>query len=79
MRRLRNVNSGWPSACPRVLRGKAAQVAAEGFVGGATLRVLSDKQREPVDAAARYLLNHQHYMHYDRYLAAGLPIGAGGD
>ncbi len=59
-----------------VLRGKAAQVAA-GMRRSATLRVLSDKQREPVDAAARYLLNHQHYMHYDRYLAAGLPIGTG--
>ena len=59
-----------------VLRGKAALVAA-GMRRSATLRVLSDKQREPVDAAARYLLNHQHYMHYDRYLAAGLPIGTG--
>ncbi|MFI4939887.1 MAG: ISKra4 family transposase [Burkholderiales bacterium] len=59
-----------------VLRGKAAQVAA-GMRRSATLRLLSDKQREPVDTAARYLLNHQHYMHYDRYLAAGLPIGTG--
>ncbi len=59
-----------------VLRGQAAQVAA-GMRRSATLRELSAKQREPVDTAARYLLNHQHYMHYDRYLAAGLPIGTG--
>jgi hypothetical protein len=59
-----------------VLRGKAAHVAA-GMRRSATLRGLSAKQREPVDAAARYLLNHQCYMRYDRYLAAGLPIGTG--
>ena len=59
-----------------VLRGNAARVAA-GMRRSATLRGLSAKQREPVDAAARYLLNHQQYMRYDRYLAAGLPIGTG--
>jgi len=59
-----------------VLRGNAAQVAA-GMRRSATLRGLSAEQREPVDAAARYLLNHQQYMRYDRYLAAGLPIGTG--
>ena len=60
----------------KVLRGKAAQVAA-GMRRSATLRGLSAKQREPVDAAARYLLNHQQFMCYDEYLAAGLPIGTG--
>lgn len=59
-----------------VLRGKAAHVAA-GMRRSATLQKLSDKQRKPVDEAARYLLNHQRYMHYDRYLAAGMPIGTG--
>jgi len=59
-----------------VLRGKAAQVAA-GMRRSATLRGLSAKQREPVDAAARYLLNHQEFMRYDDYLASGLPIGTG--
>ena len=38
---------------------------------------LSAKQREPVDEAARYLLNHQKYMRCDEFLAAGLPIGTG--
>jgi hydroxypyruvate isomerase len=59
-----------------VLRGNAAKVAA-GMRRSATLRGLSAEQREPVDASARYLLNHQQYMRYDRYLAAGLPIGTG--
>ena len=59
-----------------VLRGNAAQVAA-GMRRSATLRGLPAEHREPVDTAARYLLNHQQYMRYDRYLAAGLPIGTG--
>lgn len=59
-----------------VLRGKAAYVAA-GMRRSATLRKLSVTQRKSVDEAARYLLNHQSYMHYDRYLAAGMPIGTG--
>ena len=59
-----------------ILCGKAAQVAA-GMRRSATLRALSAKQREPVDEAARYFLNHQQYMRYDEYLAAGLPIGTG--
>ncbi len=59
-----------------ILCGNAAQVAA-GMRRSATLRGLPAKQREPVDETARYLLNHQQYMHYDQYLAAGLPIGTG--
>lgn len=59
-----------------VLRGRAVHVAA-GMRRSATLRGLSAKQREPVDEAARYLLNHQQYLHYDQYLAAGLPIATG--
>lgn len=59
-----------------VLRGKAAHVAA-GMRRSATLQKLTAKQRKPVDEAARYLLNHQRYMRYDLYLAAGMPIGTG--
>lgn len=59
-----------------VLCGKAATVAA-GMRRSATLRALSAKERAPVDAAARYLRNHKQYLRYDRYLAAGLPIGSG--
>lgn len=59
-----------------VLRGRAVHVAA-GMRRSATLRRLPAKQRKPVDDAARYLLNHQQYLHYDQYLAAGLPIATG--
>lgn len=59
-----------------VLRGKAAQVAA-GMRRSATLRGLTEHERKVVDKAAGYLLNHQQYMHYDQYLAAGLPIASG--
>jgi hypothetical protein len=59
-----------------VLRGRAVQVAA-GIRRSATLRGLPAKQREPVDDAADYLLNHKQYLHYDQYLAAGLPIATG--
>lgn len=59
-----------------VLCGKVAGVAA-GMRRSATLRGLSVKDRAPVDAAARYLSNHKQYLRYDRYLAAGLPIGTG--
>lgn len=59
-----------------VLLGKSALVAG-GMRRSATLRNLSEKQREPVEAAANYLLNHTNYLRYHDYLAAGLPIATG--
>ena len=59
-----------------ILRGKAGFVAG-GIRRSATLRALSSKQREPIDACARYLLNHSPYLHYDRYLSQGFPIATG--
>jgi len=59
-----------------ILRGKAGLVAG-GMRRSATRRALSSKAREPVDICARYLLNHSPYLHYDRYLAQGLPIATG--
>lgn len=59
-----------------ILRGKAGLMAG-GMRRSATLRALSPKAREPVDICARYLLNHSPYLHYDRYLAQGLPIATG--
>lgn len=59
-----------------VLLGKAALVAA-GMRRSATLRGLSEKEREPVETTAKYLLNHKDYLRYDEYLAAGLPIATG--
>ena len=59
-----------------VLRGKAVDVAA-GMRRSATLRDLTDNTRAPVDKCAGYLLDYKHHLHYDEYLAAGLPIASG--
>jgi hypothetical protein len=59
-----------------VLLGKASLVAA-GMRRSATLRGLSEKEREPVETTAKYLLNHKDYLRYDQFLAAGLPIATG--
>lgn len=59
-----------------VLRGKASLMAA-GMRRSATLKGLSLDARKPVDRCADYLLNHSPYLHYDRYLAQGLPIATG--
>jgi len=60
----------------RILQGQAGQVAA-GMRRSATKRHLPDKDRKPVDRCADYLLDHKRYLHYDQYLATGLPIGSG--
>ena len=60
----------------RVLEGRARLVAA-GMRRSATKRRLTKRQREPIDRCANYLLKYQDYLAYDRYLAAGLPIGSG--
>ena len=60
----------------RILQGHSSDVAA-GMRRSATLRELSQTQREPIDKCANYILNHRDYMHYDKYLAAGLPIATG--
>jgi hypothetical protein len=59
-----------------ILRGKAGLMAG-GMRRSATLRGLSAKAREPVDACARYLSNHSPYLRYDCYLAKGLPVATG--
>ena len=60
----------------RILRGESSQVAA-GMRRSATKRGLSETKREAVDTCARYLLNHRDFLHYDEYLAAGMPIATG--
>ncbi len=60
----------------RILEGKAG-LTAGGMRRSATLRKLSDKQREPVDKCATYLKNKAPYLKYDRYLNQGLPIATG--
>jgi hypothetical protein len=59
-----------------ILQGKAGLMAG-GMRRSATRRGLSAEQRKPVDKCARYLLNHSSYLHYDQYLAQGLPIATG--
>jgi hypothetical protein len=59
-----------------ILRGHSSLVAA-GMRRSATRRQLAIKDREPVDDCADYLLKYRAYLHYDRYLAAGLPIASG--
>jgi hypothetical protein len=68
---------GWVShRLLEILRGKAGYVAG-GMRRSATLRDLPDKVRVPVDACARYLLNHSPYLRYEQYLAQGFPIATG--
>jgi hypothetical protein len=59
-----------------MLRGRAGHVAA-GIRRSATLRGLDPNARDAVDRCADYLLNHTQYLHYDKYLALGLPIATG--
>jgi hypothetical protein len=59
-----------------IVRGKAGLMAG-GMRRSATLRGMSSKAREPVDACARYLSNHSPYLRYDRYLDKGLPVATG--
>jgi hypothetical protein len=60
----------------RILRGEASHVAA-GIRRSATKRDLSSEARKGADQCARYLLTYKKYLHYDSYLADGLPIATG--
>jgi hypothetical protein len=59
-----------------ILKGKASLIAG-GMRRSATLQGLCSEARKPVDICAGYLLNHAPYLHYDRYLAQGLPVATG--
>jgi len=60
----------------RVLQGKASHVAA-GTRRSATLQELTKEQRRPIDRCANYLLKYTKCLRYNKYLAAGYPIGTG--
>jgi len=60
----------------QLLRGRSQYVAA-GMRRSATLRGLTEEQRAPVDQCANYLLKYADFLHYDVYLAAGVPIATG--
>jgi hypothetical protein len=59
-----------------ILRGRSGQVAG-GMRRSATLRHLDGEPRKAVDKACNYLLKKARYLHYDHYLALGLPIATG--
>ena len=59
-----------------VLRGNAGQVAG-GMRRSATMLKYSAGERKNIDKCAKYLLTKKEHMQYDKYLAAGLPIGSG--
>jgi hypothetical protein len=60
----------------RMLEGDISQVVA-GMTRMATMRGLNDKERKPVDKAAKYLLKRKSMMRYDELLALGAPIATG--
>jgi hypothetical protein len=59
-----------------ILQGRVSRVAA-GLRQSATKLKLRGPRRKAVDTAARYFLKNKDFMHYDEYLALGLPIGNG--
>lgn len=59
-----------------ILRGKSS-LAAAGMRRSATKLEMPEDRRAPIDSCADYLLNNRPYLHYDQYLAAGLPIASG--
>jgi hypothetical protein len=60
-----------------LLSGQSAGYLAKGMRRNAKTRGLSDKQREPVEDCAKYLVNNSKLLHYDRALRDGLPIATG--
>jgi hypothetical protein len=60
----------------RILQGKGADVAA-GMRRSATLREMATDERKAVDKCADYLLGYPGMLHYDKFLAEGLPIATG--
>jgi hypothetical protein len=60
----------------RILEGNVSQVV-KGVGQSATKRGIKGDKREIIDSALGYLYANRDYMHYDRYLAEGLPIASG--
>ena len=59
-----------------ILLGNSSDVAV-GISHSAILQELDPKQREGADKCVNYLLKYASYLHYDQYLAQGLPIASG--
>jgi hypothetical protein len=60
-----------------LLQGRSAGAFAKDFRRWAARRKLDQEKQEVVDGCIRYLLNNHKLLHYDRALAAGLPLATG--
>jgi hypothetical protein len=60
----------------RLLRGEVSQVI-KGTRQSATKRGIIGQKRELIDKSCDYLCANRERMHYDQYLAEGLPIASG--
>jgi hypothetical protein len=60
----------------RLLRGEVGYVIG-GLKQMATKQALRGSRRQQLSAAIGYLERNRRFMHYDKYLAAGYPIGSG--
>jgi hypothetical protein len=60
-----------------LLQGRAAGAFAKDFRRWAARRKLDEDKQKVVDDCIRYLVNNHKLLHYDRALAAGLPLATG--
>src|SRR5262249_38179902 len=60
-----------------LLQGRTAGAFAKDLRRWAARRELDKDQKKVVTDCIRYLLNNRKLLHYDRALAAGLPIATG--
>jgi hypothetical protein len=60
-----------------LLEGRAAGAFAKDLRRWATRRKLGSKKRKVVTNCIRYLVNNRKLLHYDRAMAAGLPLATG--
>jgi hypothetical protein len=60
-----------------LLNGRSGGAVAKSIRDMAARRGMDKQAAAPVERCARYLVKHTRWLHYDRALAAGLPIATG--
>lgn len=60
-----------------LLSGRSGGTVAKSIRDMAARRGMGKQAAAPVERCARYLVTHTRWLHYDRALAAGLPIATG--
>jgi len=60
-----------------LLSGRSGGTVAKSIRDMAARRGMDEQAAAPVERCARYLVRHTRWLHYDRALAAGLPIATG--